>query len=166
MASQAGIALEQQLRAYTSGLVQGAERANWEWHKSFETWVYPQRCTFSNKDTSPNPLKQPPTRKQVFKCLRLWDHLIQTTTFHCLIPIVQTIMQIQLHGRSVSRLKRPSLFWDSRQSLNCNYEIKKQITHFQHTMAQSVHHHSQREESGHSEETLDQSKTLIQQNKC
>jgi hypothetical protein len=43
--------------------------------------------------------------------------------------------------------------------------MKKQVTHFQHIMAQNIHDHYKREQREHSEETLDQSKNETQQGK-
>lgn len=54
--------------------------------------------------------------------------------------------------------------------LKANSELKtpvkpKNITYFQYTMAKNVHYHSKREELGHSEEILYQSKNETQQGK-
>lgn len=44
-------------------------------------------------------------------------------------------------------------------------KIRKQVTSFQHTMAQNIHLHSKREEREHSEGRLGQDKTEAQQDR-
>lgn len=59
-------------------------------------------------------------------------------------------------------LKVRTLFWDSKQSLNCNppYKLKRQIIYFLHTVAQNIHYYySKGDEKGHNEQIVDQSKT-------
>ena len=64
-------------------------------------------------------------------------------------------------------LRAQSIVWDSQQSLHC-YLLKKkkrQFTHSQHTTVLNIQHRSKKEEQGHREEMVGQSKSKTQQGK-
>lgn len=59
--------------------------------------------------------------------------------------------------QSQDNFKFQSLFWDSKNSLNCNtMQNNNKITYFHHKVTGNIHYYSKRKEGGHNKDTMNQ----------